>query len=128
METLSLRLREFNNFIQEQSINSINKINYQHLLQFVADYGTPSPSVKKARVWSLHQFFHYLKLICCFFACLIAPNSLLYCGVRLHQWLKTLKTHLKKALNYKFFSNFFKYHGGFNPLNAGVRPFYFENN
>jgi site-specific recombinase XerD len=28
----------------------------------VADYGTPSPSVKKARVWSLHQFFHNLKL------------------------------------------------------------------
>ena len=62
IETLSLRLHEFNLFIQEQLINSIKKINYQHLLQFDNDYKTPSPSIKKARVWSLHQFFHYLKL------------------------------------------------------------------
>jgi site-specific recombinase XerD len=56
------RLNEFNNFLQSFSNLKITQINYQHLLQFVADYGTPSPSVKKARVWSLHQFFHYLKL------------------------------------------------------------------
>jgi len=62
IETLSFRLNEFNTFIQQQSIPAIDRINYTHLVQFVADYGTPSPSVKKARVWSLHQFFHYLKL------------------------------------------------------------------
>ena len=62
IETLSFRLNEFNKFIQSLSNFTITQINYQHLLQFVADYGTPSPSVKKARVWSLHQFFHYLKL------------------------------------------------------------------
>ena len=62
IETLSFRLNEFNKFVQTHTISSIDKINYQHFLQFVADYGTPSPSVKKARVWSLHQFFHYLKL------------------------------------------------------------------
>ena len=62
IETLALRLREFNQFIQDNSVKSINKIKYQYLLQFVADYGTPSPSIKKARVWSLHQFFHFLKL------------------------------------------------------------------
>ncbi|MDW7680627.1 MAG: tyrosine-type recombinase/integrase [bacterium] len=62
IETLSFRLNEFDKFVQTHSISSIDKIKYQHLLQFVADYGTPSPSVKKARVWCLRQFFHYLKL------------------------------------------------------------------
>jgi len=62
LETLEFRLNEFNTFIQKQAIPAIDQINYTHLIQFVADYGTPSPSVKKARVWSLHQFFHYLKL------------------------------------------------------------------
>lgn len=62
IETIEFRLNEFNAFIQQQAIPTIDQINYQHLVQFVADYGTPSPSVKKARVWSLHQFFHYLKL------------------------------------------------------------------
>ena len=64
IETLSFRLNEFNKFIQSLSNFTITQINYQHLLQFVADYGTPSPSVKKVRqlAESLHQFFHYLKL------------------------------------------------------------------
>ncbi len=62
IETLAFRLNEFHNFLQSFSQLTISDINYQHLMQFVADYGTPSPSVKKARVWSLHQFFHYLKL------------------------------------------------------------------
>jgi len=62
IETLSFRLNEFDKFIQSFSILTISEINYQHLVQFVADYGTPSPAVKKARVWSLHQFFHYLRL------------------------------------------------------------------
>ncbi len=61
--TLSFRLNEFDKFINERSISEINYINYQHLVQFIADYGQPSPSVKKARVWSLRQFFHYLKLL-----------------------------------------------------------------
>jgi len=47
IETLSFRLNEFNRFIQQQSIPAINRINYIHLVQFVADYGTPSPSIKK---------------------------------------------------------------------------------
>jgi integrase/recombinase XerC len=62
IETLSFRLNEFDKFIQASSISAIKHINYHHLIQFVADDGTPSPAVKKARVWSLHQFFHYLKL------------------------------------------------------------------
>jgi site-specific recombinase XerD len=55
-------LNEFNQFIRSQTISSIREINYQLLAQFVADFNRPSVSVKKARVWSLRQFFHYLKL------------------------------------------------------------------
>ncbi len=62
IETLTFRLAEFNNFIQSFSNLTITQIKYHHLMQFVADYGTLSPSVKKARVWSLHKFFQYLKL------------------------------------------------------------------
>ncbi|MBN2009739.1 tyrosine-type recombinase/integrase [candidate division KSB1 bacterium] len=62
LETLEFRLNEFNTFIQQQAVPTIEQIEYHHLVQFVADYGTPSPSVKKVRVWSLNRFFHYLKL------------------------------------------------------------------
>jgi len=62
IETLTLRLNEFNNFLLENSISTVDRISYQHLMQFIADYGTKSPHVKKAKVWSMHQFFHYLKL------------------------------------------------------------------
>ena len=62
IESLTLRLTEFDHFFQSQSLRSIGDINYQHLFQFVADFNNPSVYVKKARVWSLHQFFHYLKL------------------------------------------------------------------
>ncbi len=62
LETLEFRLNEFNAFIQQQTVPSIDQIEYHHLIQFVADYGTPSPSIKKMRVWSLNRFFHYLKL------------------------------------------------------------------
>jgi len=60
--TLSFRLNEFNNFLKEHSISAIKHIDYQLLMQFVADHREPTPSVKKSRVWSIHQFFHFLKL------------------------------------------------------------------
>lgn len=62
IETLTLRLNEFNTFLLANSIATVDRIDYQHLIQFIAAYGTTSPHVKKAKVWSLHQFFHYLKL------------------------------------------------------------------
>ena len=64
LETLSFRLKEFDKFLLScpQQINSVKQINYQHLSEFVADYHNPSVSVKKARVWALRQFFHFLKL------------------------------------------------------------------
>jgi len=62
IESLTFRLQEFNQFIQSQAITTLKQINFQLLTQFVADYHKPSVSVKKARVWCLRQFFHYLKL------------------------------------------------------------------
>jgi len=62
IESLTFRLNEFNQFIRSQAISSLSEINYQRLAQFVTDFNKPSVSVKKARVWSLRQFFHYLKL------------------------------------------------------------------
>jgi len=62
IDTLSFRVNEFDRFLQQRSISAIKQIDYRLLMQFVADLGEPSPSVKKARVWSLRKFFHYLKL------------------------------------------------------------------
>jgi integrase/recombinase XerC len=62
IESLTRRLGEFDQFIQSHSIRSLGDVNYQLLSQFVADFHKPSVYVKKARVWSLRQFFHFLKL------------------------------------------------------------------
>ncbi|MCP3933609.1 MAG: tyrosine-type recombinase/integrase, partial [Bacteroidetes bacterium] len=62
LESLSLRLRQFNHFIKNCRIKRIRSIQYRHLRRFVADYKQPSIHVKKARIWSLRQFYHYLKL------------------------------------------------------------------
>ena len=62
IESLTFRLNELNRFLNAIPICNINEINYQLLAQFVTDFNRPSVSVKKARVWSLRQFFHYLKL------------------------------------------------------------------
>jgi integrase/recombinase XerC len=62
IESLSLRLGQFNRFINESHIKHIDSIQYRQLRQFVADYGQPSIHVKKARIWSLRQFYHYLVL------------------------------------------------------------------
>jgi integrase/recombinase XerC len=74
VETLSLRLNQFNCFINQSRIQDIGSIQYCHLRQFVADYGQPSIHVKKARIWALRQFFHYL-MSAAFFNCLI-PGGL----------------------------------------------------
>ena len=62
IESLTFRLNELIRFLNAIPICNINEINYQLLAQFVADFNKPSVYVKKARVWSLRQFFHYLKL------------------------------------------------------------------
>jgi len=62
IDSLSFRLNEFHQFLKSITISNIKDIHYLHLSQFVADYNNPSVHVKKARVWALHQIFHYLKL------------------------------------------------------------------
>lgn len=62
VETLSLRLNEFGNFLKSKRFKNIQSVTYAHLSAFVADYRSPSVHVKKARIWTLRQFFHYLTL------------------------------------------------------------------
>ena len=62
IETFTIRLNEFNEFLKTTTAASIKEISYQHLRRFVADFKSPSVHIKKARVWSLRQFFHFLKL------------------------------------------------------------------
>ena len=62
IQTLSARLNEFTRFISSQSISDLSDISYKHLQDFVADFKGPSVHAKKSRVWTLHQFFHFLKL------------------------------------------------------------------
>lgn len=61
VETLSFRVAEFNKFINQKQISAIRQVRYTHLIQFIADYNKPSVHVKKARIWVLRQFFHFLK-------------------------------------------------------------------
>ena len=62
IETLTARLNEFNTFIKPEKLTSPGKITYNHLIDFVSDFKSPSVHVKKSRVWTLRQFFHFLVL------------------------------------------------------------------
>jgi integrase/recombinase XerC len=62
LESLSLRINQFNCFINQSGIHDATLIKYCHLRQFVADYRQPSIHIKKARIWALRQFYHYLTL------------------------------------------------------------------
>lgn len=58
--SLGITLREFVAFTEGQPIERPGEISYGLLSSFVADYREPSAHKKKARVWCLHQFFHFL--------------------------------------------------------------------
>lgn len=60
VESLSASFRDFTAFTRTQAIQSAGDITYGMLVDFVADFGDPSVHTKKARVWCLHQFFHFL--------------------------------------------------------------------
>jgi len=62
IETFTVRLNEFNEFLKTTSATSIQDISYLHIREFVGNYKNPSIHTRKARVWSLRQFFHFLKL------------------------------------------------------------------
>ena len=62
IQALTIRLNELKAFLKSQRIRSVKKITYRHLINFVADYKEPSVHVRKSRVWTLRQFFHFLTL------------------------------------------------------------------
>ena len=62
IQALSARVDEFEAFLITIKIRSVKKITYRHLINFVADYKEPSVHVRKSRVWTLRQFFHFLTL------------------------------------------------------------------
>ena len=62
IQALSARLNEFENFLKTQTIRSIKKVRYRNLIDFAADFNTPSIHVTKSRVWALRQFYHFLTL------------------------------------------------------------------
>ena len=62
IQALTIRLNELANFLKIQRILSVKKITYHHLVDFVADYKNPSIHVRKSRVRTLRQFFHFLTL------------------------------------------------------------------
>ena len=60
IEAFTTRLGELDRFLEFHHVKSLDDISYRHLLEFVAS-GNVSGHVKKVRVWTLHQFFHYLR-------------------------------------------------------------------
>jgi len=62
IQALDIRLNEFKAFLKFQRILSVKKVTYLHLVDFVADYKDPSIHVRKSRVWTLRQFYHFLVL------------------------------------------------------------------
>ena len=62
LQALAIRTNEFEAFLKILKIRSVTRITYRHLIDFVADYGNPSIHVRKSRVWTLRQFFHFLTL------------------------------------------------------------------
>ena len=61
IQVFSSRLNEFSRHLHSLHIQSITDITYHHLLSYVSS-GSLSVYSKKHRVWTLHQFFHYLKI------------------------------------------------------------------
>jgi len=62
IEALTTRLNEFKEYLETDPIRSSKEISYRHLREYVAEFKTPSIHIKKGRVWTLHQFFHFLTL------------------------------------------------------------------
>jgi len=61
-EAITSRLGQLAAYCESHNIQDINKITFQHLLRFVAEFGYCSVHVRKSKVWALHQFFHFLTL------------------------------------------------------------------
>ena len=62
VQALTARIGELSAYLKLRKISSVGKIHYSHLVDFVADYNSPSIHVRKSRVWALRQFYHFLTL------------------------------------------------------------------
>ena len=62
IQALTARLKELQSFLKVRNIRSVKKITYLDLVAFVADFNNPSIHVRKSRVWTLRQFYHFLTL------------------------------------------------------------------
>ncbi len=62
IQALTARINEFQAWLKFLKIRSVKKVTYRHLIDFVADYKAPSIHVRKSRVWTLRQFYHFLTL------------------------------------------------------------------
>jgi site-specific recombinase XerD len=62
IEAFSARLNEFNNYLKSCSIRAIKRVEYEHIVEFCANFQSPSIHVTKSRVWMLRQFYHFLTL------------------------------------------------------------------
>ena len=62
IQALTARLNEFKSFLITRNIRSVKKVSYLDLVAFVADFNSPSIHVRKSRVWTLRQFYHFLTL------------------------------------------------------------------
>jgi site-specific recombinase XerD len=58
IQSLQLRLRQFKRFLIAGKIHSVTQVTHLHLIHFVTD--TASESVRKNRIWTMHQFFGFL--------------------------------------------------------------------
>jgi len=62
IQALTSRLNEFQSFLKIRNTRSVKKITYLDLVAFVADFNNPSIHVRKSRVWTLRQLYHFLTL------------------------------------------------------------------
>ena len=62
IQALTVRLNEFQAWMKSQKFRSVKNITCHHLIDFVADYNAPSIHITKSRVWTLRQYYHFLRL------------------------------------------------------------------
>ena len=60
IETLKLRVKEFNSYLEPTSADSIRSVTYEHIREFIGAYNSPSEHVRKSRVWAVRILYHYL--------------------------------------------------------------------
>ena len=59
IQALTARLKELQSFLKARRIRPVKKITNLDLGAFVAYFNNPSIHVRKSRVWTLRQFYHF---------------------------------------------------------------------